>query len=90
MQLWIIYLFAAVGLPPPAWYQQRLATLGYPVPRHGELDEATLKVLAAFQMKYRPSRHDGVPDAETAALLQVLAPAAQVPGVEAPEAEEAM
>ena len=83
-------LFAAVGLPPPAWYQQRLATLGYRVPRHGELDEATLKVLAAFQMKYRPSRHDGVPDAETAALLQVLAPAAQVPGVEAPEAEEAM
>ncbi|HTN31438.1 MAG TPA: N-acetylmuramoyl-L-alanine amidase, partial [Pseudomonas sp.] len=56
-------LFAAVGLPPPAWYQQRLASLGYRVPQHGELDEATRKVLAAFQMKYRPSHHDGTPDA---------------------------
>ena len=71
-------LFAAVGLPPPAWYQERLASLGYRVPRHGELDEETLKVLAAFQMKYRPSRHEGTPDAETAALLQVLAPAQTV------------
>ena len=68
-------LFAAVGLPPTAWYQARLASLGYRVPQHGELDEATRKVLAAFQMKYRPSHHDGTPDAETAALLQVLAPA---------------
>ena len=67
-------LFAAVGLPPPAWFQERLARIGYRVPRHGELDEQTLRVLAAFQMKYRPSRHDGIPDAETAALLQVLAP----------------
>lgn len=75
-------LFAAVGLPPTAWFQERLAGLGYRVPRHGELDEATLKVLAAFQMKYRPARHDGVPDAETAALLQVLAPAAPVTFVE--------
>jgi len=29
-------------------------------------------VLAAFQMKYRPVRHDGVGDAESAALLAVL------------------
>ncbi|EKM95296.1 N-acetylmuramoyl-L-alanine amidase [Stutzerimonas degradans] len=29
-------------------------------------------MLAAFQMKYRPARYDGEPDAETAALLQVL------------------
>src|SRR5690606_27366845 len=64
-------LFAAVGLPPIAWFQERLARLGYRVPAHGELDEATQKVLAAFQMKYRPSRYDGQPDAETAALLQV-------------------
>ena len=77
-------LFAAVGLPPIAWFQERLARLGYRVPAHGELDEATQKVLAAFQMKYRPSRYDGQPDAETAALLQVLAPA---PVVELADAE---
>lgn len=68
-------LFAAVGLPPTAWFQERLAQVGYRVPRHGEPDEETRRVLAAFQMKYRPARHDGVADAETAALLQVLAPA---------------
>lgn len=54
------------------------------MPAHGELDEATQKVLAAFQMKYRPSRYDGQPDAETAVLLQVLAPA---PVVELADAE---
>lgn len=60
-------------LPPDAaWYQQRLAALGYDVPAHGRLDTATRNVVAAFQMKYRPARYDGQPDAETAALLQVL------------------
>jgi N-acetylmuramoyl-L-alanine amidase len=29
-------------------------------------------VIAAFQMHFRPSRFDGLPDAQTAALLQVL------------------
>jgi N-acetylmuramoyl-L-alanine amidase len=29
-------------------------------------------VIAAFQMHFRPSRFDGQPDAQTAALLQVL------------------
>jgi N-acetylmuramoyl-L-alanine amidase len=29
-------------------------------------------VLSRFQMKYRPSRFDGAPDAETAALLEVV------------------
>ena len=29
-------------------------------------------MIAAFQMKYRPTRFDGEPDAETAAMLQVL------------------
>ena len=62
----------AVSLPSAAWFQAQLALQGYEVPRHGELDEATRNVLAAFQMKYRPARHDGVADAETAALLLVL------------------
>ena len=42
------------------------------MPQHGELDEATRNVIAAFQMKYRPANHDGQPDAETAARLLVL------------------
>ncbi|SDK93287.1 N-acetylmuramoyl-L-alanine amidase [Pseudomonas indica] len=64
--------FARGGLPDVAWFQQQLEQQGYRVPRHGELDEATRRVIAAFQMKYRPSRFDGEPDAETAGLLAVL------------------
>lgn len=60
------------SLPDVAWFQQRLARHGFAVPAHGELDAATRNVLRAFQMKYRPARHDGEPDAETAALLEVL------------------
>ena len=59
-------------LPDAAWFQRALAAHGFEVPRHGEWDEATRRVLAAFQMKYRPQRYDGVPDAQSAALLQVL------------------
>ena len=62
----------ASQLPDLAWFQKSLATLGFRVPASGELDEATRRVVAAFQMKYRPARHDGEPDAETAAMLQVL------------------
>jgi N-acetylmuramoyl-L-alanine amidase len=60
-------------LPPIAWFQDQLATIGYPVPRHGELDTETRRVLMAFQMKYRPAEWRGAPDAETAALLEVVA-----------------
>ena len=59
-------------LPDVAWFQARLARHGYAVPQNGELDKATQTVLGAFQMKYRPSNIEGVPDAETAALLDVL------------------
>lgn len=59
-------------LPDVAWFQRALATVGYQVPDHGQLDEPTRRVIAAFQMKYRPARHDGQPDAGTAALLQVI------------------
>ncbi len=59
-------------MPEPAWFQQALATVGYRVPDTGVIDEASRGVVAAFQMKYRPARYDGTPDAETAALLQVL------------------
>lgn len=55
-----------------AWFQRRLQQLGYTTPQSGVLDQATRNVLSAFQMKYRPARHDGEPDAESAAILQVL------------------
>jgi N-acetylmuramoyl-L-alanine amidase len=60
------------ALPDVRWFQGRLAQHGYAVPQTGELDAATRTVLAAFQMKYRPARFDGMPDAETAALLDAL------------------
>jgi len=58
-------------LPAVAWFQQRLKAHGFDVPQQGRLDDATRASLGAFQMKYRPARYDGVPDAETAALLEV-------------------
>lgn len=61
------------SLPDIAWFQRTLAAIGYAVPEHGLLDVSTRRVIAAFQMKHRPARFDGEPDAETAALLQVLA-----------------
>ncbi len=62
----------AAALPGAAWFQIALAQQGYPVLPSGELDEQTRRVLMNFQMRYRPARFDGEPDAETAALLQVL------------------
>lgn len=64
-------LFAA-QLPSASWFQTELARLGYPTPQTGEWDVATHRVLAAFQMRYRPARFDGTPDAQSAAILQVL------------------
>jgi N-acetylmuramoyl-L-alanine amidase len=61
------------SLPDIDWFQEKLARVGYSVPRNGQLDEATVRVLSVFQMKYRPAHYDGMPDAETAALLDVLA-----------------
>ncbi|GAB3481147.1 N-acetylmuramoyl-L-alanine amidase [Azotobacter salinestris] len=62
----------AVQLPEVAWFQEQLARHGYALERHGVLDAETRRILAAFQMKYRPARFDGEPDAETAALLATL------------------
>lgn len=68
-------------LPGVAWFQQALARHGYQVDVHGQLDAPTRRVIAAFQMKYRPARYDGQPDAETAALLQALTGLALPPGL---------
>ena len=59
-------------LPDVAWFQQKLSQHGFAVPLNGELDKRTQDTVSAFQMKYRQSVFDGVPDAETAALLDVL------------------
>lgn len=59
-------------LPDVAWFQKKLAEHGFAIAQTGVFDEAMRNVLIAFQMKYRPSQFDGVPDAQTAALLDVL------------------
>ncbi|WP_124384506.1 N-acetylmuramoyl-L-alanine amidase [Pseudomonas sp. R5-89-07] len=62
----------AAQLPSILWFQQELARLGYQTPQTGELDVATRHVIAAFQMRFRPSLFDGTPDAQSAAILRVL------------------
>jgi len=59
-------------LPDVNWFQDQLIRFGYGLARSGQWDMATTSTLAAFQMKYRPARYDGQPDAETAALLEVV------------------
>lgn len=65
-------------VPDLAWFQHKLTQFGYVLPCDNPSDEATQRILTAFQMKYRPSRFDGLPDAETAALLDVLTSAGPV------------
>ena len=72
-------------LPDVAWFQRKLALHGYAVPQTGELDQATRTVLTVFQSKYRQSLYDGAPDAETAAILDVLtSPLPAVPQMAVP------
>jgi N-acetylmuramoyl-L-alanine amidase len=59
-------------LPELQWFQDMLGKHGFAVPRHGTLDEETRRVISAFQMRFRPAKFDGTPDAETAAILHVL------------------
>ncbi|MBI3367324.1 MAG: N-acetylmuramoyl-L-alanine amidase [Burkholderiales bacterium] len=63
---------ADAELPPVGWFQEKLARVGYALPRSGELDGGTRDALVAFQMRYRPRSFSGAPDAETAALLEVI------------------
>jgi N-acetylmuramoyl-L-alanine amidase len=59
-------------LPDVLWFQDRLAKHGFAIGQSGVLDPPTQRTLMVFQMKYRPARFDGIPDAETAAILDVL------------------
>lgn len=52
--------------------QKRLLDYGYEAPQTGVLDKESQEVVAAFQMHFRPARYDGVPDAETSAILDAL------------------
>lgn len=57
------------NLPGLEWFRARLVQHGF----QPGTDERLLRdQLAAFQMRYRPSRYDGKPDAETAALLDAI------------------
>ena len=60
------------GLPDIEWFQLQLAKHGFKITINNTLDEETVRVLMVFQMKYRPAKFDGMPDAETAAILDVL------------------
>jgi len=59
-------------LPDIVWFQQKLAQYGYGTPQSGQLDKATRDVLEAFQLRFRPGNFDGLPDAETAAILDAM------------------
>ena len=60
------------ALPDIAWFQKKLAEHGFNIVQSESYDEMTVRVLSAFQMKYRPARYDGVPDPESAAILDVM------------------
>ena len=66
-------------LPSIDWFQRALNRHGFQLSVTSQWDDATRSALSAFQMKYRNSRYDGQPDAETAALLQVLTQPAKKP-----------
>ena len=65
---------ALFDLQPPdaAWFQSALAQWGFEIARTGVWDAQSQRALMNFQMRYRPGNYSGQPDAESAALLQVL------------------
>ncbi len=64
--------YAALPLQQAPEVQALLRKAGYETPETGVFDKATQNVIAAFQMHYRPSRFDGVLDAQTLAILKSL------------------
>jgi N-acetylmuramoyl-L-alanine amidase len=68
-----------IQVPDAAWFQKKLAAHGFGLAQTGLFDQPTKTVIAAFQMKYRPSNIAGEPDAETAAMLEVLTTPANAP-----------
>lgn len=60
------------GLPSYSAIQSLLKKAGYATPLHGEWDKTSQNVLRAFQLHYRPSNYNGLPDIETISILQAL------------------
>lgn len=60
------------GLPSAQVVQKQLQMIGYPIEITGSWDRQSKNVLRAMQMHYRPSRYDGVLDAQTAAIIRDL------------------
>ena len=56
-------------VPDAAWFQARLAAIGYVVPQDGIWSEESRNVLIAYQTRYRQAKIDGEMDAESAGLL---------------------
>jgi N-acetylmuramoyl-L-alanine amidase len=52
--------------------QQKLARYGYDVATDGVFDQRTRRVIAAFQMHFRPRDYQGNPDAQTDAMVCAL------------------
>ena len=72
-------------LPDAPWFQEMLAQHGYAIEKTGQFDAQMRNVMMNFQMRYRPARHDGQPDAESAAILWVLnSPLPAMPALSAP------
>ncbi len=59
-------------LPDITWFQNKLKLFGYAPPTIGQLDQETKDVITAFQMRFRPENYSGLPDAQSAAILEVL------------------
>ena len=70
-----------LALPSVTWFQEKLVKHGFTLPTTGEQDKLTTDVISAFQQKYRPARFDGLPDAETAAILDVLTSMPAMPSI---------
>lgn len=68
-----------IQTPDASWFQKKLASHGFALAQSGVFDQPTKTVIAAFQMKYRPGNIAGEPDAETAAMLEVLTTPANAP-----------
>ena len=66
-----VYAPGAMG-PPVAALQTLLARFGYALAMNGVYDEATEKVVAAFQRHFRPAQVDGVADVSTIETLRAL------------------
>jgi N-acetyl-anhydromuramyl-L-alanine amidase AmpD len=58
--------------PSVSWMQVSLKEWGYAVPQNGKLDPETQKVVAAFQMHFRPQDHEGLLDVESMEILDKL------------------